>query len=326
MLYDRPYMRQQPEPAPRQKSMVTILLVTTIVVFVLQQVLNVFFPAIGGRPNRFLTDWFALSGPNFRELKVWTVLSYGLLHSTQSIMHVVGNMLGLYFIGRILEPLLGKQQLLLLYLAGALTGGLVYLTFHFNDAQPVIGASAAVFALVSFFCLRFPERPITLLLFFIIPITVKPKSLFKWTLVVSLFGLVCYELIGPFAITAYTEGNRSLLNKFLLSPYQIPLLPTIAHTAHLGGILVGILYFRYVFNSSSSFSARSHRPGIELPEWFKRKNTAQRHMSYRVNQTKPSDLQKEVDRILDKINGSGFGSLTENEKNTLDRAKDILKK
>jgi membrane associated rhomboid family serine protease len=299
MLYDRPYMRQQPEPAPRQKSMVTILLVTTIVVFVLQQVLNVFFPAIGGRPNRFLTDWFALSGPNFRELKVWTVLSYGLLHSTQSIMHIVGNMLGLYFIGRILEPLLGKQQLLLLYLGGAFTGGLVYLTFHFNDAQPVIGASAAVFALVSFFCLRFPERPITLLLFFIIPITVKPKWVFWVSLAASALGTLLYELPGK----SY-----------------------VAHSAHLGGILVGIVYFRYIFNSSSSFNVGSNRPSIELPEWFKRKNTAQRHVSYRVNQTNPSDLQKEVDRILDKINGSGFGSLTENEKNTLDRAKDILKK
>jgi hypothetical protein len=35
-------------------------------------------------------------------------------------------------------------------------------------------------------------------------------------------------------------------------------------------------------------------------------------------------LQKEVDRILDKINATGFGSLTEAEKKTLDQAKDIL--
>ena len=49
--------------------------------------------------------------------------------------------------------------------------------------------------------------------------------------------------------------------------------------------------------------------------------------SYHVNRSvRPSDLQKEVDRILDKINSSGFGSLNQEEKSTLDRAKDIIGK
>lgn len=293
MLYDRPYMRRTPEPATKQKSVVTTLLVATIAIFVLQQMVNVFFPGIGGQPNYFLTDWFSLSGHNFRELKVWTVLSYSFLHSTQSILHILGNMLGLFFIGRILEPLLGKQQLLLLYLSGAFVGGLVYLVFHFSGTQPVIGASAAVVALVSFFCLRFPEKPITLLLFFIIPITVKPKWLF--------WGLLGYTVIS-----------------LLFS--ELPGKSHVAHSAHLGGFLVGVLYFRYIFSEASS------RPAVELPEWFKRKNTTKRHISYRVNRTTNADAQKEVDRILDKINATGFGSLTESEKHTLDRAKDLLNK
>ena len=45
-----------------------------------------------------------------------------------------------------------------------------------------------------------------------------------------------------------------------------------------------------------------------------------------MNRKNRDDLQAEVDRILDKINLSGFGSLTEEEKNTLDRAKEILRK
>jgi membrane associated rhomboid family serine protease len=299
MLYDRPYMRQAPEPATKQRSVVTTLLVATIAVFVLQQMLNVFLPGVGGRSNGFLTEWFALSGQNFKELKVWAVLSYGFLHSPQSIMHIVGNMFGLYFIGRILEPILGKPQFLLLYLGGALFGGLSYLTFHFNDTQPVIGASAAVFALVSFFCLRFPERPITLLIFFVIPVTLKPKWLFWGSLAISVFGTFLYELPGK----SY-----------------------VAHSAHLGGIIGGIIYFRYIFNAPVFSRSEASRPSIELPEWFKRKRTAKRQMSYRVNQTKPTDLQKEVDRILDKINSTSFGSLTESEKGTLTRAKDLLNK
>ena len=103
MLYDRPYMRQSSEPAPKQTSAVTILLVVTIGIFVLQQVLNVSFPAAGSHENRFLANWFALSSENFKELKVWTVVTYALLHSTTTFMHILGNMLGLFFIGRIIR-------------------------------------------------------------------------------------------------------------------------------------------------------------------------------------------------------------------------------
>ena len=122
--------------------MVTQLIAITVAVFVLQQVMNVFFPGIGGRDNRFLSEWFALSGQNFRELKVWTILSYGFLHSTAGFFHIFGNMLGLFFIGRIIEPLIGRERFLGLYLGGALIGGLVYLCFHFSGSGPVVGASA----------------------------------------------------------------------------------------------------------------------------------------------------------------------------------------
>ena len=174
MLYDRPYMRQSPEPAIKQASVVTVLLVLTISIFVLQHILNISFPGYGGRPNRFLTNWFAFSAENFKALKLWTVLSYAFLHSTTTIMHIVGNMLGLFFIGRHLEPLLGKSQFLLLYCSGAVVGACMYLAVHFNGSDPVVGASAAVFALVAFFCLRFPNQSITLLLFFVLPLTIKP--------------------------------------------------------------------------------------------------------------------------------------------------------
>ena len=139
MLYDRPYMRQAPEAVAKQTSAVTILLIVTISIFVLQQVLNVSFPGTGGRQNSFLTDWFALSADNFKDLKVWTVCSYAFLHSTTTILHLLGNMFGLFFIGRILEPLLGKQQFLILYFSGAVVGALTYLIFHFNGNNSVVG-------------------------------------------------------------------------------------------------------------------------------------------------------------------------------------------
>ena len=310
MLYDRPYMRQSSNGGAAQKaSMVTTLIVLTISVFVLQQVMNVFFPDASGRENNFLTEWFALSGQNFRELKVWTILSYGLLHSTAGFYHIFGNMLGLFFIGRMVEPIIGRERFLGLYVAGSLIGGAVYLALHFNDPalgqingelifQSMVGASASLMAILAFFCLLYPERPITLLLFFIIPVTMKPKWLFWGMLAISTGGILFYEL-----------PNKSY----------------VAHSAHLGGMFAGILYYRYFHNRSISFfGSGSTQTTVEQPAWFKRRKKKEEHISYKVNRGKRDELQIEVDRILDKINATGFGSLTIDEKQTLDRAKDIL--
>ena len=307
MLYDRPYMRETPgsSPEPTHTSMVTKLLVITIAVFVLQQVLNVFFPSADGRGNSFLWEWFALNGENFRQLKVWTVISYGFLHSTHNLLHVTGNMLGLFFIGRILEPMVGQRQFLLLYLVSMLIGGLVYLAFHIGGGQYVVGASAAVFGILTLFCLLHPEQPITLLLFFVLPLTVKPKWVFRVSLGASVAGLLFYELPG-------VPGSY------------------VAHSAHLGGIISGILYYRFVHLSSKPFFSR---PGganvsVELPDWVKRqkRQSAAPKINYTVNRSRSrEELQQEVDRILDKINATGFGSLSDPEKRTLDRAKDILR-
>jgi hypothetical protein len=162
----------------------------------------------------------------------------------------------------------------------------------------MVGASASLMAILAFFCLLYPERPITLLLFFIIPVTMKPKSIFWGMLAISTGGILFYEL-----------PNKSY----------------VAHSAHLGGMFAGILYYRYFHNRSISFfGSGSTQTTIEQPAWFKRRDKKEQHISYKVNRGKRDELQTEVDRILDKINISGFGSLSASEKQTLERAKDIL--
>lgn len=292
--------------------MVTTLLVITIGVFVLQQVVNVFFPSSGGGSNQFFANWFALSGENFRELRVWTILSYGFLHSTQGFFHILGNMLGLFFIGRILEEIIGRERFLGLYLVSIVAGGAVYLLFHFNDPPvfvlagedvfiPMVGASAAVISLLTVFCLLRPEQPVTLLLFFILPLTLKPKWILRGTLAITVGGLLFFELQGT---------------------------TVVAHSAHLGGLAAGFLYVKLVHGRHSVFGSGSgSRPVMELPDWFKRKSKRPvvREISYTVNRTDRDTVQKEVDRILDKINHSGFASLSDAEKRTLDEAKDLLR-
>lgn len=302
MLYDRSYMRAQETPSAKQASAVKILLVATIGVFVLQQVINVSFPANGDGASIFLKDWFVLSAANFKELKVWTILTYAFLHDTFSIWHILGNMMGLFFIGRLIEPLLGKQQFFVLYFSGAVIGGLAYMFSHFNDVSSVVGASAAVSALLAFFCLRYPEQPITLLLFFIIPLTVRPKWVFWGFLGISTY-LFLFSELPP------SSGSSG-----------------IAHSAHLGGFLTGVVYFRYIYSRPNGLGNMFGETSIELPGWFKRREKTKSQISYQVNRPTKNrnELQEEVDRILDKINTSGFSSLNNDEKKTLDRARKIL--
>jgi hypothetical protein len=126
----------------------------------------------------------------------------------------------------------------------------------------------------------------------------KPKWIFWGMLAISTGGILFYEL-----------PNKSY----------------VAHSAHLGGMFAGILYYRYFHNRSISFfGSESGQTTVEQPAWFKRREKKGQHISYKVNRVKRDDLQIEVDRILDKINISGFGSLSASEKQTLDRAKDIL--
>ncbi|MGB0415304.1 MAG: rhomboid family intramembrane serine protease [Coraliomargarita sp.] len=320
MLYDRPYMRQNNEPEATPASAYMILLFVTVGVFVLQQLLNVFFPdsATYDRSNPFMRDWFALNGENFRAIKVWTLWTYSFLHDTNGFLHILGNMLGLFFIGRIIEPILGNQRFLGLYFGSAFLGGLVYLIFHYNDPplavyageeiySVVIGASGAVLGLLAFFCLLRPEQPITLLLFFVLPLTLKPKWVFWGALGVSAIGLIAHELPRSGGIQ-------------------------VAHSAHLGGMIGGILFYRcfYLGNGlpflKRTKSASRGNAKAEPPAWFTRRPKATRELNYSVNRNNREELQAEVDRILDKINTSGFGSLTNDEKATLDRAKEILSK
>ena len=312
MLYDRPYMRQTNEGSGNQSSAYINLIFFTVGVFVLQQLLNVLFPGqLPYRSNRFLTEWFALSGEHLRNFKLWTPLTYTFLHSTSGLMHILGNMLGLFFLGRMLEPILGRTQFLILYFGGTLLGAVFYLAFHYNDAFPVVGASASVFALLGFFCKLRPEQPITLLLFFVLPVTLKPKWVFWIALGISISGILGGELPNLL-------GNG-------------PFTSDIAHSAHLGGLIAGVLYFRFFHEGDGlaflkRFQNTSTRADAEPPAWFKRRSKTAKKLTYSVNRKNRDDLQTEVNRILDKINLTGFGSISEEEKATLDRAKEILRK
>ncbi|HQU09585.1 MAG TPA: rhomboid family intramembrane serine protease, partial [Opitutales bacterium] len=92
----------------------------------------------------------------------------------------------------------------------------------------------------------------------------------------------------------------------------------IAHSAHLGGMLAGYLYYRFALDPNRGILA--------LPAWLKPRTAKKiiQNPTYQVNVRDRVAMRQEVDRILDKINAHGFGALSEAEKNLLAEAKDLL--
>lgn len=277
----------------RRTSIVTWLLCSIAGVFVMQNVFAHWLP-IG-------LEWqFGLSPAGLKEGHVWTLLTYGFLHSTSNLLQVVAYLLAIYFFGREVLPILGTRRFIGLYAGAIAAGGAFWLAVHWRHPEILLGASAAVAALVILYACFFPNREITLLLFFVLPVTIKPKYLAYSMIAIDLFGFVFYELLGA------------------VSPVGA------AHSAHLGGMAAGWLYYRYIHDSD--WSLASGRVDIELPRWMKNRAAARAAppQSQSVNTGDRVHLRAEVDRILDKINSNGFGSLSAEEKRVLDEARDLL--
>jgi membrane associated rhomboid family serine protease len=138
----------------------------------------------------------------------WTLLTYMFLHS--GIMHLLFNMLGLWFFGPRLEQEIGSKHFLWLYLVSGLMGAA--LSFLFTPYTSIVGASGAIFGILYGFAHYWPREPIYI--WGILPVEA------RWLVV----GMAALSLFGGFG------GGES----------------DIAHFAHLGGFVGGFVYIRWL--------------------------------------------------------------------------------
>ncbi len=105
-------------------------------------------------------------------LYLWQLGTYAFLHDLQGISHILFNAMALYFLGTPLAARWGGRPFLKFYLLSALGAGvfsaLVGLLAPSLFGNPVVGASGAIFALLTAFSMLFPTAEI--LLFFILPV------------------------------------------------------------------------------------------------------------------------------------------------------------
>ena len=215
-------------------------------------------------------------------------------------MHLIFNMLALYFFSGSLELYLGPVRFLIIYFLSVVGGDLLSLFIHRNDGDyDSVGASAGVNGIIFASIALFPGMHIGLLFL--------PLAIPAW-----LFGLV-YVLFSIY-------GIRSRKNN-------------IGHDAHLGGALVGLIVAIIIQPSALINNTWAiviimlpcvifiyiiiTRPYVLLIDnFFFRKHSDVITVDHKYNLEKTSK-QKEVDRILEKIHKKGMNSLTTKERQML---------
>lgn len=264
-------------------SIIEKLIYINVGVFAVTLLLTVLQGLYKGQPS-FIVEWFSLDD-NVTELltKPWTLISYGFLHS--GFIHLLFNMIGLYFIGNLFIQYFTQKQALQFYILGTLFGGFFYL-FSQNyfplfegSSTRLVGASAGVSAIFIGLATYMPNYQINIRFLGYIKL---------WHLAAVWLALDFIGLIGPNA-----GGSFS----------------------HLGGSLFGFLYVNQasnkkidIFGNLFSIFKRKEKP---LKTVYKSKVTSQKS----VKTTSPD--QKQIDAILDKISKSGYDTLTKKEKDFL---------
>lgn len=287
-IYDREYYRDEPGGFHIRKpgTIIGWLLAINIVVFLLSALLtnrelglNAF-----GTPVEHIThplnDWLGLqAGDLAKPWFWWRFLTYGFCHA--SVWHILGNMIGLFFLGAAVEQRYGQKEFLRIYLVMIVFAGVAWaaseLLIRGNPENSVVGASGAVVGVIVLFALNYPRQ--TVLLMGVLPMP-------AW-----LLGVI---IIVPDLFRSVGEPDQ------------------IAFQAHLAGAALAFLYWKLGWNftritdkfTSGKMFKRHPRlrvldPDDDVPD---RKEVAR---------------EAELDRILDKIRREGEEKLTRKERRTL---------
>lgn len=282
---DRPYARQNELYTPGSGAFYNLsithwLLIINSGVFLLDTVLSSSARAAAFSPAR----WGAFTIERaITHLELWRLITYQFIHS--GLLHILFNMIGLYFFGPIMERWWGSRRFLAFYLLCGVSGAVVYTLLSwipgllsFTSPQTVlVGASGSLFGILVGCALVAPDMQV-MLLFPPVPMTMRTMAL------VFLGIAVLSVLVG----SANAGGEA----------------------AHLGGAALGFLLTRHP--ELLDWASR----GGPLTRWRQRWRRWQQERQRRRLEAE----EAEVDRILAKVRAHGLQSLTEREKRTLRRA------
>jgi membrane associated rhomboid family serine protease len=163
------------------------------------------------------TEYFAFSGENLLNGRVWTLFTGLFLHA--DLTHLLGNMLFLYVFGNTLENELGAQKTLTVFFMGG-TLSLLLGAFFYAPEIFLIGASAAIFTLTAVVML---VKPLKLSFVFLMPQGLVAIIYFAYNVLAVYFGVegnVAYisHVIGfAIGIPLGAAWSKSLLRNLLIT-------------------------------------------------------------------------------------------------------------
>lgn len=208
-------------PRRRPSGAVTLAILCSAV-FLLQGMLSVsprlayLFPRVFGLSRDMLARGY-----------FWQPFTYMFLHG--NFLHLMMNMLVVILFGAGFELSVGTRRFWLLFLVSGIIGGLGWLLLTRDPGAVCIGASGGVFGLIGAYAGLFPNRRVTLLLFFVFPITLQSRV------------LALFLGVSTLADMLFGQGGQ------------------VAHAAHLFGGLAGYAYGRILLKTPGPAAPRRGR-------------------------------------------------------------------
>ncbi|MDE6204957.1 MAG: rhomboid family intramembrane serine protease [Duncaniella sp.] len=262
----------------RQSSTLMKIVWVNVAVFVLLRLIAIVF-VFSGRPDyidMMLAQVELPSSPAVFLTRPWTLVTY--MFAQYDLLHVVFNMLWLYWFGTMFTMTASSRRLLTLYLCGGLAGAVLFMLgymvlpmFH-SSYGSLIGSSASVIAVVTAVAILMPRFKMHLLLIGSVSV--------KWIAIVT----IVLVLVG---VTGSNAGGE---------------------IAHIGGVIAGVLYGLWI--------KRGHEFSFRRPAWRRAPADAPAP-SQSSGSGLSADERALLDAILDKIKKSGYTSLTPSERERL---------
>ena len=265
------------------------IILINVIVFLLINVVGEVIRFSGG--GQSLVYWLALPGNVVLALThVWTFITYMFLH--EGLMHILFNMLWLYWLGKIFVEYVGSKRLVAVYLLGGLCGGvlftivsLIFPLYFYNTF--LLGASAGVMAVVIAIAILLPDYTIQLMFLGGVPLK--------------------YLALASFILTSILDISQNTGGKI----------------SHIGGALFGVV-FMLQYKGGRDIT----KPVVAFLDWITSLFSGRSKIKVSYRRTTPDDeynasqkaKQAKVDAILDKISKAGYESLTKEEKDFLFKA------
>ena len=276
----------------KQFSIVLKIIVINTLIFLIVYLGSFFFKL---SPST-LVSWFVLP-TSFLEIvfQPWSFVTYAFLHA--GFWHLFWNMYLLYWFGLYVLNLFTSKRFLTIYLLGAINGGLFYVLAYnlfpvFNNiSSNLMGASAAVLAIVIFIATYTPDAMV---------------RIFTFRIKLWQIGLVMV-LLDLFQLPS--SGNAGGL------------------IAHMGGAIFGYVY-AIQLKKGNDIGIWFENFMDLLVNLFKSNKYKHFKQVHKTKQSAPKNTKRnpttnyqiKIDRILDKIGKSGYDSLTKAEKDFLFKA------